>query len=75
MDRFPRALARQSCAVLSAGIILALGSNAALSAESCERLEALASQYAGVELTIAQKQLKRKMVDWYSTHCIRQAVR
>jgi hypothetical protein len=31
----------------------------ALSAENCERLEALADQYAGVELTSAQKQLKR----------------
>jgi hypothetical protein len=75
MERFPRALARQSGAVLSAGIILAVCSNAARSAESCERLESLASQYAGVELTGAQKELKRKMVSWYSTHCIRQAAR
>jgi hypothetical protein len=39
-----------------------------LSAHS-ERLETLGNQYAGVELTSAQKQLKRKMVTWYSTHC------
>jgi len=75
MEHSPSALARQSCAVLSAGLILALGSNAALSAENCQRLEALANQYAGVELTSAQKQLKRQMVAWYSTHCVRQARR
>jgi glutaredoxin-related protein len=56
-------------------MILAVCSNAARSAERCERLEALASQYAGVELTSTQKELKRKMVSWYSTHCIRQAAR
>jgi hypothetical protein len=41
-------------------------SNAALSAENCQRLEALANQYADVELTSAQKQLKRKLVAWYA---------
>jgi hypothetical protein len=75
MDHFPRAFARPSLAALSAGLILAFSSNAALSAESCGRLEALATQYAGVELTGTQKQLKRKMVVWYSTHCIRHALR
>jgi hypothetical protein len=71
MEHFPSALARQSCAMLSAGLILALSSNAVFSAENCERLEGLANQYAGAELTSAQKQLKRKMVAWYATHCIR----
>jgi hypothetical protein len=33
--------------------------NAALSAENCRRLEAIANQYARVELTSAQKQLKQ----------------
>jgi hypothetical protein len=47
----------------------------AFSAESCGRLEALAVQYADVELTSAQQHLKRKMVAWYLTHCIRQADR
>jgi hypothetical protein len=73
MDHFLRALARQSCAVLSAGLLLALSLNAASSAESCQQLEALANQYAGVELTSTQKQFKRKMVVWYSTHCSRHA--
>jgi hypothetical protein len=75
MNRLPRALARQSGAVLSAGLILAFSAQAAQSAESCERLEALAIQFVGVELTSTQKQLKRKMVVWYSVHCIRQAER
>lgn len=75
MDHFTSAIARQSCAVLSAGLILAFSSNAAFSAENCQQLEALANQYAGVELTSAQKQLKRKMAVWYSTHCVRHARR
>jgi len=69
------ALARQSRAVLSAGLILAFSSNAALSAENCQRLEALANQYAGVELTSAQQQLKRKLVAWYARNCVRDARR
>jgi hypothetical protein len=72
---FPSALARQSLAALSAGLILALTSNVASSAENCARLEALAVQYSGVELTRGQKQPKRKMVIWYSKHCIRHADR
>jgi hypothetical protein len=75
MYHFPRALTRQALAALSAGLILAVGSNVASSAENCERMEALAVQYAGVELTREQKKLKRKMVIWYSTHCIRHADR
>jgi hypothetical protein len=75
MDHFPNPLARQYLAALSAGLILAFSSNAALSAENCQRLEILASQYAGVDLTSAQKQLKHKMVAWYSAHCLRHARR
>jgi hypothetical protein len=75
MHYFPNALARQPIAALSVGLILALGSNVASSAENCERLEALAVQYSGVELTREQKRLKRKMVIWYSTHCTRHADR
>lgn len=71
MDHLPRALASQSRAVLCAGLILAFSSNAAFSDENCRRLEALASRYAGIDLTGAQKQLKHKMVAWYSANCIR----
>ena len=75
MDHVPCALARESRAVLYAGLILAFSSNAAFSTENCQRLEILAAQYAGVDLTSAQKQFKRKMVVWYSMHCIRHASR
>ena len=68
MYYFPSALALLTA--MSAGLILALSSNVASSAENCERLEALAVQYAGVELTRGQKQLKQRMIIWYSTHCI-----
>jgi hypothetical protein len=75
MYHFPSALARRPLAALSAGLILGLSSNVASSAENCERLEALAVQYTGVELTRGQKQLKLKMIIWYSTHCIHSADR
>jgi hypothetical protein len=71
MDHFLRALPRQSRMAFATGLILALSSNAAPSAESCEHLETLASQYAGVELTSEQKQFKRKMVAWYVINCVR----
>jgi hypothetical protein len=51
MYYFPSALARPPLAALSAGLILALSSDVASSAENCARLEGLAVQYAGVELT------------------------
>jgi hypothetical protein len=35
----------------------------------CQQIEALHDQYAGVELTSEQKQLKRKLVAWYYGHC------
>jgi hypothetical protein len=75
MDHFARALAHDSLAILCVGVILASSSIAGLSAENCQQLEALATQYAGVALTGDQKQVKRKMVAWYSAHCIRHALR
>jgi hypothetical protein len=75
MDHFPSALARQYFPTLLAGLLLAFSSSVALSAENCQRLEALANQYQGVELTSEQKQLKRKMVAWYATNCTRHARR
>ena len=35
----------------------------------CHQLEALSQQYAGVELTPAQKQMKWQMVVWYEHNC------
>jgi hypothetical protein len=57
------------------GGLLVFSSTAAFSGENCQRVEALAHQYAGVQLTSDQKQIKRQMVAWYSTNCIRQARR
>jgi hypothetical protein len=35
----------------------------------CQQLEELRAQYAGVELSSEQKQLKRQLVAWYYGHC------
>jgi len=37
--------------------------------ERCQQLEVLRAQYVGVELTPDQKQLKLKLVEWYTVHC------
>jgi hypothetical protein len=39
--------------------------------ERCQQLEALRAQYAGVELTSDQKQIKVQLVAWYHVHCRR----
>jgi hypothetical protein len=39
--------------------------------ERCQQLLALRAQFAGVELTSDQKQMKVKLVSWYYTHCRR----
>jgi len=74
MYHFPRARLQLGVA-LSAGLILAVNCNVASATENCERLEALSYQYASVELTSAQKQIKRKLVAWYTENCTRQARR
>ena len=61
--------ARYSRAALSAGLFLTISSTGALSNEKCQQLENLARQYAGVELTGPQKQLKRKLMAWYYKNC------
>ena len=75
MDHFARALTDHSLAILGAGLMLVFSTIAGSSAENCQQLEALATQYANVALTGEQKRLKRQMVAWYSTHCIRSAHR
>ena len=37
--------------------------------ERCRQLEALRTQYSGVQLTADQKELKIKLVAWYADHC------
>ena len=69
MDLTSSVLARLSRAALPVGLFLAISSTATLSNEKCQQLENLAREYAGVELTSIQKQLKRKMVAWYYKNC------
>jgi len=74
-ETFPSSLGQYFGAALSAGVLLAFSPNPAFSNENCHRLEALAHEYAGVQLTSDQKQIKREMVAWYSMNCVRQARR
>jgi hypothetical protein len=74
MNRFPVALVHYFGAALCGGLLV-FSSSTAFSSDNCRRLEALAHQYAGVQLTSDQKQIKRQMVAWYSTNCVRQARR
>jgi hypothetical protein len=51
-------------------LIVALSGTAARSNENnCRRLESLAQQYAGVQLTSQQQQMKRRMVAYYRGNC------
>ena len=70
MARTGNVLARPTCAVMAAGFLM-VSCTGAWSNENCQRLEALAAQYAGVELTGAQKQVKRRLVAWYQRNCAR----
>lgn len=58
--------------VAAAGLLVAASGTPALSnEENCRRLEDLARQYAGVQLTSEQQQIKRKLVAWYNDNCKR----
>ena len=58
--------------VIAVGLLVAMSGTGVLSNESnCRRLEDLARQYAGVQLTSQQQQLKRRLVAWYSDNCRR----
>ena len=58
--------------VIAASLLVAMSGTGALSNENnCRRLEDLARQYAGVQLTSQQQQLKRRLVAWYSDNCKR----
>ena len=69
MDLTSAAFARHFCRPLCAGLFLAVASTAVLADERCKQLEALNQQYAGVQLTNAQKQLKSQLVAWYRQNC------
>jgi hypothetical protein len=55
--------------LLLSGAVMLMTSTGTLANENCRRLEALAQQYAGVQLTSAQVQIKRRMVAWYNKNC------
>ena len=66
------AFVRPTILVIAAGLLIATSGTSALSNESnCRRLEDLAQQYAGVQLTSQQQRLKRKLVAWYHSNCKR----
>lgn len=56
-------------ALATAAVLVAFVPNQSLADGRCQQLEALKVQYAGVQLTAEQQQLKRKLVAWYSGHC------
>jgi hypothetical protein len=57
-----------SLLVLS-GLFLGAGATRSFASENCLQLETLSQQYAGVELTVYQKQIKRRLVAWYVKNC------
>jgi hypothetical protein len=67
MDRSRRILHLASVGV---GLVLIASPTRSFANEHCQQLETLSQQYAGVELTFVQKQMKRRMVLWYSQNCL-----
>ena len=59
--------------IASIVLVVAMSGTSAQSNESnesnCRRLENLARQYAGVQLTSQQQKLKRRLVGWYNGNC------
>lgn len=55
--------------VLGALAVVSIVMPQARADERCQQLEALHAQYAGVQLTPEQQQLKRTLVAWYYGHC------
>jgi hypothetical protein len=62
---------RYLLALLSASALVYPRSSAALADERCEQLVKLHRQYAGVELTSDQQNLKAQLVAWYKANCRR----
>ena len=65
------ALRRFVIAVPCVGVLLCTLSNAAFADERCDQLVRLHRQYAGVELTGEQQNLKAQLVAWYKANCRR----
>jgi hypothetical protein len=72
MGHTGKVLMHPAIALIGAGFLVAMSGTAALSSENnCRRLEDLARQYAGVQLTDQQQRLKRRLVAWYNGNCKR----
>ena len=71
MDGTSNVIARHVRTVMAAGLLLAVSGTGAFSNDNCRRLEDLARQYVGVQLTSSQKQIKRQLVAWYNSNCKR----
>ena len=56
---------------LAACLLIATHTGALSNESNCRYLESLARQYAGVQLTSYQQQIKRKLVAWYNDNCKR----
>ena len=69
------ALPRFAASALSAGLLLSLAATSGFADERCGQLVALNKQYAGVQLTTEQKQIKVQLVAWYKENCGRGAGR
>jgi hypothetical protein len=69
MDLTSTVFARHSRRLLCAGLFLTIAPTTGLADERCRQLEALNQQYAGVQLTSTQKQLKSQLVAWYKQNC------
>jgi hypothetical protein len=56
---------------LAVSLLVATSTTALSNESNCRYLESLARQYAGVQLTSYQQQVKRKLVAWYNDNCKR----
>ena len=70
MGQAGKALVKPATPVIAAILLTAMNGTAALANEhNCRRLENLAREYAGVQLTKPQQQIKRRLVAWYNGNC------
>ena len=70
MGQAGKAFMRPVIPVIAATLLTAMNGTTALANEhNCRRLENLAREYAGVQLTKPQQLLKRRLVAWYNSNC------
>ena len=72
MPRIGNGLGRRAMLMSAVAFVMATSGTTALGNDhNCRRLEELARQYAGVQLTSQQQHLKRRLVSWYNGNCRR----